>query len=244
MNNLMVDLTQFDNSPFLHSTGELSFWSNANRRIIQIDYVQSYFKEQLFQEFDIHYPTSLQRAVVKRKSEYLAGRLCAQQALKSIGILPIDILADDNRCPIFPEGIQGSITHTSKTAIAVVSKTPGLKGIGIDLEQLVKEELMHEIASQIIFGEESDLLKSDKSEPRCTFSLIFSLKESFFKAAYHQVGQFFNFDAVRLAEIDFDAELARIEVMQNLCEGLEKGMLVSGRFKIFDNRVLSMVEIG
>ena len=240
----MVDLTQFDNSPFLHSIGESSFWSNPNRHIYRCDYDLSHYNDGLFHIFNIHYPPRLQKAAVKRKAEYLAGRLCAQQALKSFGILAIDILADDNRCPIFPEGIQGSITHASTSAIAAVSIKSELKGVGIDLENLVKEELMQEIAPQTVFGQEFDLFKLDSIESRLVFSLIFSIKESFFKAAYHQVGHFFDFDAVRIVGFDFVTKIAKIELMQDLCAGLEKGMEFSGRFKTFDNRVLSMVEIG
>src|SRR5690606_7567998 len=50
-------------------------------------------------------------AVNKRQTEFLAGRLCAHEALRRLlGVPSIPAVAED-RSPCWPSGVVGSITH-------------------------------------------------------------------------------------------------------------------------------------
>ena len=57
-------------------------------------------------------PVTLDKAVQKRKAEFLAGRYCARAALAQLdGSLAVNIGIGANREPLWPPGFVGSITH-------------------------------------------------------------------------------------------------------------------------------------
>ena len=68
-----------------------------------------------FAQADIPLPPSLSTAVAKRRSEYLAGRWCAREALAMLGMEGIPALGPD-RAPQWPAGSLGSITHSQGIA--------------------------------------------------------------------------------------------------------------------------------
>ena len=82
---------------------------------------------------DIDIPASLAKAVDKRLSEFVAGRYCAREALKLLGLTqPPSIGIRPDRGPDRPEGVVGAITHTDGFAWAAVARQRDLRGIGID----------------------------------------------------------------------------------------------------------------
>lgn len=80
----------------------------------------SYRDAQL--QFSVSLPFELTSAVAKRRSEFLAGRLCAAHGLLSIGADP-EVGRADN-LPVWPNGISGSISHTDGHAVADISAKP------------------------------------------------------------------------------------------------------------------------
>lgn len=74
-----------------------------------------------FQRSGIEAPPSIQRSVAKRQAEFLAGRLCARAALQQLQRLDWVPPIGDDRAPIWPEHICGSITHSSGRAAAIVA---------------------------------------------------------------------------------------------------------------------------
>ena len=73
-----------------------------------------------FLRADIPLPASLTSSVDKRKTEYLAGRWCAREALRILGFDGIPGMGAD-RAPIWPGGTVGSITHSKGTAEVMVA---------------------------------------------------------------------------------------------------------------------------
>ena len=47
------------------------------------DFNADKYTDALYSELNIHFPKSLQRAVNKRKAEYLSGRYCAKRCLEN-----------------------------------------------------------------------------------------------------------------------------------------------------------------
>jgi 4'-phosphopantetheinyl transferase EntD len=74
------------------------------------------------------------RAVPKRVQEFAAGRLCARRALAEFGIVDFPLKAADDRQPIWPDSVVGSITHTAGFAGAVVAERRSAAALGIDSE--------------------------------------------------------------------------------------------------------------
>lgn len=90
------------------------------------------------------------RMMPHRRREFGAGRACAREALAALGLPPAAIPRSVSRGPEWPQGIVGSITHTNEIAIAAVMRmTPGLVGIGIDVERIdrVESRLLERIAT-------------------------------------------------------------------------------------------------
>lgn len=201
------------------------------------------YTDALFLELNIHFPKSLQKASDKRKAEYLSGRYCAKKCLENLNIKNFTVKSDKNRCPIWPKSLKGSITHTQDTAISVVSSSPSVAGIGIDVESIVSEKTTNDIKEKIIYGYENSLLNMSSASQESIFSLIFSIKESFFKAAYPSTGYYFGFDAVRINHIDFHQKHFELTLLKDLNRLLVKGSTFTGQFELFNDHVLSILAL-
>jgi len=64
----------------------------------------------------------LGRAVPKRVREFAAGRLCARRALAEFGIVDFAVEVADDRQPVWPASMVGSITHTAGFCAAVAAE--------------------------------------------------------------------------------------------------------------------------
>jgi 4'-phosphopantetheinyl transferase EntD len=73
-------------------------------------------------------------AVAKRRREFGTVRHLARQALAELGIGPVPVLPGDQRAPIWPAGIVGSMTHCNGYRAAVVARTSDVHSVGIDAE--------------------------------------------------------------------------------------------------------------
>jgi 4'-phosphopantetheinyl transferase EntD len=72
--------------------------------------------------------------VESRRESFRLGRQAAHQALHGLGRDNGPILAGDNREPIWPDGVVGSIAHAAGCGVALVAPSEHSDGIGIDLE--------------------------------------------------------------------------------------------------------------
>lgn len=122
-------------------------------------------------------PDDLASAVPKRRSEFLAGRLCAAAALRAAG-LP-EAVVRKGRAPVWPAGAVGSITHSRARAIAVVSTQ--YTRLGIDCEVLVADARATSLRDAI-FTDAEAALRPETMPLGTFFTLIFSAKEALYKS--------------------------------------------------------------
>lgn len=96
------------------------------------------------------------------------------------------LLIQQDRSPLWPKGIIGSISHSSDRAMAVVGKVDSYAGLGIDCESLLTDSAAREIIDLVLQPLEIELLLSQHLELKLEFgplvTLAFSAKESLFKA--------------------------------------------------------------
>ena len=120
---------------FIRSRNQLVINSHSVE-IIEFD--ENGLYDKLPEEYGIEMPFSLDRAVAKRKAEFIAGRIACRRLLDSYGNSgQVSINAD--RSPAWPDGFTGSISHDGRIACAVVLPRAGENsGIGIDLRMLWK----------------------------------------------------------------------------------------------------------
>lgn len=138
-------------------------------------------------------PEDLSRAVDKRQSEYLAGRVCAGLALQAIGAPPQ--VGRAGRAPVWPAGISGSISHSGGRAMAVVARG-GL--LGLDCETVMTAQLAAEISGTVFALADPAWRPVDWDAGRfCT--LVFSAKEAAYKALSAQLADLPDFREAALA---------------------------------------------
>jgi len=136
------------------------------------------------------------RAVLKRRLEFAAGRLAAREAMGSVGLVPKPVLQAEDRAPIWPSGVVGSITHTRDCAMAVVGRSKAIAGLGLDLEASTPLEgrLLSLICTE---GEHEWLLQ--QHQPGLLAKLMFSAKEAAYKCQYPISRCLFDFDKLNLS---------------------------------------------
>jgi len=148
-------------------------------------------------------PETLHSAVKKRQAEYVAGRYLAKRCLSALGGTEADVGISQHRAPLWPKGMIGSISHSSNKAICVVKQCDlPEQGIGIDIEQCLTDSIATSIKKTIINEAEQALLIKQDTDFSTGLTLVFSAKESLFKALYPQVRAYFDF---------LDAEVIAIE---------------------------------
>ncbi|MBE0361870.1 enterobactin synthetase component D [Pseudoalteromonas ulvae UL12] len=179
---------------------------------------------QNFAAYGIELPVGLRHAVVKRQAEYLAGRLCAQVALKNYGLESFQVVNGDDRAPIWPEHITASISHTKGIAAAMAVQDPKIKGVGIDIECLMEKRQESELQHYIINPDEMAIFANLAAIHTYPLTIIFSAKESLYKALYPSVKRFFGFDAASL--ISFDDKKLVFILNNDLTTAIRQGQVI------------------
>ena len=139
-----------------------------------------------------------ERAVAKRRAEFLAGRFAARQALALLGVDGVPGRNEDGS-PRWPDRIVGSITHGAARALCAVAQASEVRAIGIDAERLMGEGVKDELLARICNDDERALLGRSLASPehhRVTFA--FSAKESLYKCLFPLIGRFMDFSAARV----------------------------------------------
>ncbi|MGJ7551395.1 4'-phosphopantetheinyl transferase family protein [Pseudomonas alloputida] len=193
-----------------------------------------------FQRAGIVPSASLQRSVAKRQAEYLAGRVCARAALLRLDGRDYVPGTHQDRSPIWPAGIHGSITHGKGWAAAVVAADGACRSLGLDQEALLDDERAERLMGEILTPAERERLV--RSQLGLTVTLTFSLKESLFKALYPLTRQRFYFEHAEVLEWSGDG-LARLRLLTDLSPEWRQGTEVEGQFSRQDGHLLSLISV-
>lgn len=181
-------------------------------------------------------PEKSQNYAPKRKEQFIAGRICALRGLRNFdshfsGNIPIG----KNREPLWPIGFVGSISHTRAHACAAVSTS--LKGVGIDLENYIEEDRLQKIKKQFVLDSEEEAFSVDSK----IGALIFSAKESLYKALYPTVQTFFGFKDAKILEISADS--FTIQLLRSDREFSRFQEAIEGKYAIHNDMIMTLIEI-
>lgn len=190
----------------------------------------------------IIYDPAVQGFHPNRKNEFLLGRVCASKAYEDcIGRELLSLPADKDRSPQWPSDVVGTISHNQHWVGAAVAKKSELLGIGMDFETMGRAKM--ELSSHIRSNE--DLLKHSKLSDEELLTIIFSSKESLYKALYPSVKKFFGFQDAALREVDLDNGLFIIDLLNDLSLnfGPKSRHTFQGRFTIDNENCLTLLEI-
>jgi 4'-phosphopantetheinyl transferase EntD len=136
------------------------------------------------------------RAGVKRRREFTVSRYCARRALGELGLFAIPIPSSPSRAPVWPAGIVGSITHCGNYCAAAVGRRAQFDSLGIDAE--LHRPLPPGTLELVSRQEESESLRGLPQDGTCWDTVLFSAKESVYKAWYPLVGTWLGFHDVAI----------------------------------------------
>ncbi len=180
-------------------------------------------------------------AVPSRLSEFAAGRLCARRAMAEFGVVDFPLRVANDRRPVWPDGLVGSITHTAGMCAAVVAERRIFKSVGLDSE--VVGDVGEPLWRKICVAAELDWLGSLPPAQRAAgAALIFSAKEAFYKCQYPLTEEPLTFQDVRVVPT-FGAATGEffITPMRPVaCAALTEAPL-SGRFRFHEQFVTTGV---
>lgn len=179
--------------------------------------------------------------VAKRYREFTAGRLCAREVLKKLGVDNFPLLVGDNREPLWPPGIVGSISHCRDNCVVVASRDTPIVGLGVDVED--SAPLGTEIKSLVCRKSEEQWV-IDVSKPGCIdwAKIIFSAKESVYKCLFPLNNIYMDFKEVKitfnLQKNEFSIDLFNREMAQFV-----ESYTMIGRFSHTNEYVYTSVEL-
>ncbi|QLG94501.1 4'-phosphopantetheinyl transferase superfamily protein [Pseudomonas yamanorum] len=196
-----------------------------------------------FQRSAVPPPASIQRSVAKRQAEFLAGRLCARAALQQLEGLDCVPAIGEDRAPVWPEHICGSITHSTGHAAAIVAHKAQWRGLGMDLENVLTLERAERLAGEILTPDELQrMANGPRAQVAQWVTLTFSAKESLFKALYPIVQKRFYFEHAEVVEWS-ETGHARLRLLTDLSDEWCHGTELEAQFSVHEGQLLSLVAI-
>lgn len=141
---------------------------------------------------------ALARAVDKRRREFTTTRWCARRAFARLDVPAAPVLPGHRGAPQWPDGLVGSITHCLGYRAVALARAEHLRAIGIDAEP--NQELPAGVLKIVSRPEERAVLPGlARADPEVHWDrLLFSAKETVFKAWYPASGHELGFDDATL----------------------------------------------
>lgn len=201
------------------------------------------FKTADFERYDVPLPGNFGNAIAKRQAEYLAARICAKTALQQYQVTTLPRMVPGERCPYWPQGWRGSLTHSHGIAAAVIARDNDLQAVGIDIEGWVDVQRSERLAPAILREEELAYWNSlESADSRAKWlTRIFSAKESLYKALYPLARKAFYFHDARAMydEDNPDRFTMRLEI--DLSTELTQGFVCQARSFSLGAEVMTLV---
>ncbi|WP_051690970.1 4'-phosphopantetheinyl transferase family protein [Photorhabdus australis] len=201
----------------------------------------SYYHDELFRQLNLPFPAQLNKAVNKRRAEYLAARYCARQLLAQLGQPAFNLISGTDRAPIWPQGICGSVSHSSHRTIVLAAPQTNNRLIGVDIETIVSHQNMNEMIKMVLNNREISCLNNYHLPPEHMFTLAFSVKESLFKALYPHVKRFFGFEVAEVIALSLEDNEITLQLQETLTNHYPAGTLFRGQFIIYPQEILTLI---
>ncbi|QIL91041.1 4'-phosphopantetheinyl transferase superfamily protein [Microbulbifer sp. SH-1] len=178
-------------------------------RHVRCEFDSAGYQATLYAELGIAMPEAIARSVPKRQAEFLAGRYVARLALQDLApahYRDMQVGIGEQRNPLWPDGVVGSISHMDRVAVCAVNHRVDMDYLGIDVEALIPARVCREIATIVATRQERELLSNQGLSERVALTLIFSAKESLFKALYPSVRDYFGFEVAEAVELRLEEQ--------------------------------------
>ncbi|HEY5285989.1 MAG TPA: 4'-phosphopantetheinyl transferase superfamily protein [Solirubrobacteraceae bacterium] len=185
----------------------------------------------------------IERAVEKRRREFITARACARTALRQLGLPITSIPTGERGEPLWPEGVVGSITHCDGYRACALARSSEVLSVGIDAEP--NAALPDGLLGDIARPEELPWLRRLGSAATQVHwdRLLFSAKESVYKAWFPLAKRWLGFeDAVITIDPGSGSFSARLLVSgPPMADGPLQGF--SGRWMVREGIVLTAIAV-
>jgi 4'-phosphopantetheinyl transferase EntD len=181
------------------------------------------------------------RAVEKRRREFVAGRACARRAMADLGLAPRAIPSGEDRAPIWPDDVIGTITHTDTWCAAAIARAGGgVRALGLDVEP--DTPLNPALLKTIALPEERAEIEARPEALRGLLGkLLFSAKECAYKCQYPLTRTFFGFQGMRV-HLDLEGG-AFVAVFQREAGAFRPGDELRGRLLVDGGYVMTAMAL-
>lgn len=224
--------------PFLSdlTVGAFSEWEGV--RYARAEFREAYFSNSLYSDFSVEFPQGIRTAVLKRKSEFLAGRVLANELLRLENLSGCCVGVGTHRNPLWPVGVLGSISHSSGVAVCLISRHEKIKGVGVDVESVVDGDTVRLICDSIVNEKEKLIMHSIEMDFDLLFTIIFSAKESFFKAAFPLVNRYFDFDVIEFIDFGEDDNTLLFVIKKKVSTDFDVFDLIKANFQLLGKKMV------
>lgn len=181
---------------------------------------------------------ALGEVVDGRRWDWVMGRRCARRAIETLGLEPSPVLSGERREPLWPGGVVGAITHTAGYAAAAVARAGEVVALGIDAEP--DEPLPQGVLRRVALEAEQEWIAAWKPGAATVGHidrLLFSAKESIYKAWYPVAGTWLGFDDA-LVRVDIETSTFEAEI---LVDGPLRSL--TGRFATHEGILTTAIEV-
>ncbi|MBM6549493.1 4'-phosphopantetheinyl transferase family protein [Marinomonas ostreistagni] len=152
--------------------------------------------QQLLNEY---MPTDFYAWKPVRRSSFLAGRAAVKQWQKVFAETSFIVPKAVDGSPHWPDGWLGSISHCTDEAIAVLYfqrediQPKALLGLGVDVEYLSQAKQLKATEDLLCVASERLLIRDQGYDLESELLVLFSIKESIYKAIYPSLRRFVDF---------------------------------------------------
>ncbi|MEV6123703.1 4'-phosphopantetheinyl transferase superfamily protein [Streptomyces sp. SID8352] len=169
----------------------------------------------------------VERAVAKRRREFTVVRSCARRAMERLGVPPQAVLRGERGVPLWPDGLIGSMTHCDGFCAAALAHATELASLGIDAEP--HGPLPEGVLAAVALPPEAERLRGlSARRPEVHWDrLLFSAKESVYKAWFPLTGKWLDFSEADIEIVPDAGGSAATGALR--AELLVPGPTVSGR---------------
>lgn len=176
------------------------------------------------------------RASDRRRREFMAGRAAAHRAMALMGRPPEPLPAGEDRAPVWPAGVTGSISHSDWACVAVVAASQGVPALGLDIEESAPLDMA--LVPDICTLTERAWLSTRPEGARGRLAkLLFSAKECAFKCQFMLSREMLDFTDL---DITVDLQTGQFEAtFQRTVPGFARGTWLSGRHAVCEGHVIT-----
>ena len=199
-----------------------------------------YYRE-LYKILNITLPETISKGALKRQADFLAGRYVAKLALEQLGFRQFDIKIGFQKAPVFPDGITGSISHNDALAVCIVSKSAECNLLGIDVENIISNETCKTIERQVL--NQSELIGLSRTPYPVNFmiTLVFSAKETLFKAIYPYVKQYLDFNTSEVVSINHHHISLKLRLPEKLQNNVFSQKIINCHYFYYQGTIITLL---